>query len=669
MPCPRPHPIVAAIAAFLLLAVPPAAPPARAALPPLYPRGAFFGVPERTAPALSPDGRYLSWVAPGSDSIPNVWIEEIGSGRPRQVTRGGGAGVFQYLWAADAAHILYYADNDGDENNHIYAVDLAGGPTRDLTPFPGAKAQAVEVDRRHPDQVLLSLNRRDPRVFDRYRVKLSTGEATLEAENPGDVAEWLADNDFQVRACAALDSTTADVLIRVRDTIDGPWRQLARWPFEKNSDINYQKLVAWGEDNRSLIVQNSLTSDKSEIKAIDLATGRDLRVIAANPKADVANPASGSTNDEALLLRDPDTGRCLAACFEYEKPEWSVLDPSVALDFDFLKARLKRPFLLNAPSQDRWIVQALDDVGPTVYSIYDRKARTLTELFQDQPALRRLQLAPMTPVAIKARDGLTLVGYLTLPVGVPARKLPLILNPHGGPWYRDSWGFNPEVQWMANRGYAVLQVNFRGSTGFGTKLLNAGNGQWGVGSMQNDVTDAVKWAIGKGIADPKRVGIMGWSYGGYCALSGVTFTPDLFACGVACVGPVDVNELLLSFPPYWGPRLTRWLRRVGDVLQDEAFNRKISPLYHVPDIRVPVLLAYGANDPRVKLEAAEDMYTALREHQRQASLVIYKNEGHGWARPENSFDFYGRAEEFLGRHLGGRVEPWRAIPGSSAEVR
>lgn len=662
----RRYPLVAATAALLFLA---AAPLLHAELPPLYPREAFFGLPERTAPALSPDGRYLSWVAPGADSIPNVWLEEIGSGRPRQVTHGGGAGVFQYVWAADAAHILYYADKDGDENNHIYAVTLADGTTRDLTPFPGAKAQAVEVDQHHPDEILLDLNRRNPRLFDRYRVRLSTGEATLEAENPGDVVEWLVDNDFRVRACAALDSATADVLIRVRDDVTAPWRQLARWPFEKNSDINFQKLVAWGDDNRTLIVQNSLTSDKSQIKAIDLATGRDVRVIASNPKADVANGPGGAINDEALLLRDTESGRFLAACFEYEKPEWTVLDPAVGPDFAFLKSRLNRPFLLQAGSPDRWIVQALDDVGPTVYYIYDRKARTLSELFQDQPALRKLTLAPMTPVQIKARDGLTLVGYLTLPVGVPAKNLPFIITPHGGPWYRDSWGYIPEVQWMANRGYAVLQVNFRGSLGFGTKFLNAGNGEWGVGKMQHDVTDAVKWAIAKGIADPKRVGIMGWSYGGYCTLAGVTFTPDLYTCAVACVGPADIKDLMLSFPPYWGPRLTRWLRRVGDVLHDDALNQRISPLYHVTDIRVPVLLAYGTNDPRVKIEEAEDMYAAMHEHQRAATLVIYPNEGHGWARPENIFDFYGRAEEFLGRHLGGRVEPWRAIPGSSAEVR
>lgn len=647
----------------------PVAPCARAALPPLYPRESFFGNPERTAPSLSPDGRLFSWVAPTPDGILNVWVQTIGVDQGKPVTKGTGAGIFSYLWAADSRHILYFADRNGDENDHLHLVSLADGSVRDLTPYDGAKALGVETDPDHPDEVLFSLNRRDPRVFDRYRVRLSTGAVSLEAENPGDVVEWLADRNFRVRACAALDPATADVVIRVRDTPDAPWREVTRWPFLETNDINYQKLVAWGEDDRTLIVQNSLTSNYSELKTLDITTGRETGVVAARPDADISNPwGQANLGGSAEVLTDPATGRIQAVAFEGKPTSWTVLDPAMRPDFDLLDARFDGPFFFVAHAADRWIVGVVDDTGPTTYHLYQRSTKVIELLFEDQPALRTLTLAPMTPISFTARDGLVIDGFLTLPVGIEPKSLPLIVNPHGGPWSHDSWGYNPEVQWMANRGYAVLQLNFRGSTGHGKKLLNAGNGEWGR-NMQNDVTDGVAWAVAQGIADSKRIGIMGGSYGGYCALAGATFTPDLYRCAVAVVGPANVRTLFASFPPYWGPRKTRWIRRVGDVEKDDALNTRISPLFHADAIRVPVLLAYGANDPRVKLTEAEAMFAAMKSRDLPVSLIVYPDEGHGFGRPENSVDFYGRAEEFLARHLGGRTEPWRPVKGATAELR
>jgi dipeptidyl aminopeptidase/acylaminoacyl peptidase len=343
----------------------------------------------------------------------------------------------------------------------------------------------------------------------------------------------------------------------------------------------------------------------------------------------------------------------------------------VEQDFQTLSGRESGVFDVTGRdrSDTKWIVRYFGDILADRYYLYDRKEGKLTLLLDAQPALAQYTLAPVKPLVIPARDGLSLPSYLTLPVGVEPKGLPLILYPHGGPWADDQWIFDAWVQLLANRGYAVLQVNFRGSTGYGKAHLNAGNGQWGVGSMQHDLTDAVKWAVDQGIADPKRVAISGGSYGGYATLSGITFTPELYACAVALVAPSNVKTLFESFPPYWAIRKKRWMLRVGDVEHDEALNRKISPLFHVDQIRAPLLIGHGSNDPRVKQSESDAIVAAMREHNRPVTYVVYPDEGHGLGRPENSLDFVGRMEEFLAQHLGGRKEPFRDVPGSSVEVR
>jgi dipeptidyl aminopeptidase/acylaminoacyl peptidase len=509
-------------------------------------------------------------------------------------------------------------------------------------------------------------------VFDLYRIDLATGESRLDTENPGDVVLWLTDRDFQVRGATALRPSDSATLLRVRDDERSPWREIVVWPFERAGPDRAIKLLGFvGHD--TLLAQTWAEGNTSRLVTMSARDGRVLATLASDSRCDLWNVydgASGSMQPQVILSRE--SGRALAAGFEYLKPEWRALDRSVAGDLAALD-RLAAGAVWTPVSTDasgrRWVVLIFGDRDAGRYVMWDRHARKATPLFWSAPALRRFTLAPMKPLMVPARDGLELPCYLTLPANVPARHLPLVLLVHGGPWFRDGWGFQPEVQWLANRGYAVLQVNFRASTGFGVDFVNAGDHQFGTGSVQHDLTDAVRWAIARGIADPGRVGIMGWSFGGYATLCGLAFTPELYACGVDGVGPSRLSTLIESFPSYWGPRKRRWLLRMGDVVADSALDRRISPYFHVDAVRAPLLIGHGANDPRVKLAESEQIVKALRGRGREVRFVVYPDEGHGFGRAENNLDFYGRAEEFLARYLGGRAEPWREVKGATAQVR
>jgi dipeptidyl aminopeptidase/acylaminoacyl peptidase len=518
--------------------------------------------------------------------------------------------------------------------------------------------------------VLAALNLRDRKVFDMMRIDLESGAVTLEAKNPGDVLTWTTDNDFVIRAATAFDPKTARTVLRVRDGAGQPWRDLVTMPFERalfdGQVVGGSLIAGFSPDGKSLFVHSALHSDKGRLVRVDLATGAETAVIASDPRSDVA----GNGNDGPAVLIDPASHQVQAVLFDHTTPRWTFVDPAVGADFARIAAQA--PGFLSILSRDRadrtWIVEAERSDAPAAYYLYDREARRTTPLFSDNPALLRYRLAAKQPVIVKARDGLELVSYLTLPPEAEPRQLPLVLDIHGGPWFRDTDGYDAEIQFLANRGYAVLQVNYRGSTGFGIDFLNAGNHQWGRGT-QEDLYDAARWAIGQGIADPQRVAAMGWSGGGYATLRALSMRPDLFACGVDGVGPADIATLFHSFPAYWDGILTRWRRRVGDPERDAALNRAISPLYHVGDIRAPLLIGQGQNDPRVTIANADAMVKALRESKREVVYVVYPDEGHGFARPENNLDFYGRVEEFLARHLGGRAEPWQAIAGATAQLR
>lgn len=621
----------------------------------LIPLRVLFGNPTRSTPRLSPCGLRLGYLAPSKQGVLNVFVMPSAGGEAQQVTQDDYRGIRSFFWAEDDRHLLYMQDTHGDENFHLHAVDLTSGSVRDVTPFPGVKAQNIILDKDAPGQVLVGLNRRDPSVFDMYRLDLLSGDVVLDTENPGDVLGWLTDQQFVIRAATAMNPTDGSTTLRVRDSMAAPWRDLITWPFQEDGNLE-----DFSADGTTLLIGTSLGSDTTRLVRIDAATGRELETIASHPRCDVGG-----------VMLHPDTREVQLVGFNYLRQEWRYFDPAVEADMQLLRASATGDvYIVSRDRGDRlWIVADTQDAGPVVWYLFDRSTKTQRRLFVSQPELLDYRLAEMEPLEIPARDGLLLPAYLVRPPAAGPGPFPLVLYVHGGPWARDAWGYDSAAQWLANRGYAVLKVNFRGSTGFGKRFQNLGDGQWGVGDMQHDLTDAVRWAIAHGVADPQRVAIMGGSYGGYAALAGLTFTPELYACGVDVVGPSNIRTLIGSIPPYWKPMKAIFDLRVGDALNDEEFNRRISPAFHADKVRAPLIIAQGANDPRVKIQESDQMVEAMRAHGNAVTYIVYPDEGHGFARPENRLDFYGRVERFLAQQLGGRAEPATAISGATGEER
>ncbi|MEP6938099.1 MAG: S9 family peptidase [Chthoniobacterales bacterium] len=644
---------------------------AAAELPPPIPRDSLFGNPERADPHISPDGTQIAWLAPAKNGVLNVWSSAIDGKNPHPITSEARRPIGWYAWGGDGKHVLYLQDSGGDENQHLFSADLTTGNVRDLTLFRGVRAQNVMTDLKHPRFVLLGLNLRDRHVFDMYRIDLETGAVTLEAENPGDVITWTADNDFVIRAATAFDGKTCASIVRVRDAADKPWRDLVVMPFERAlfaGEVYIGSLIAgFDPGGKSLVIHSALHSDKGRLVRVDLRNGGEIGVVAQDPQSDVAE------YDDYLapkILTNPTTDAIEAVLFNYTTRHWVFLDPKV--EGDFARVGREVPGFIDLIGRDRadrkWIITAERSDAPDSYYVFDRETKKVTLLYNENPALQSYTLAQKKPVIIKARDGLELVSYLTTPAGLEAKKLPLILLIHGGPWDRDNDSYDPEVQFLANRGYAVLQVNYRGSTGFGLKYFNAGNNEYGRG-MVEDLFDAAHWAIDQGMADPKRIAAMGASGGGFATLCTLEMRPDLFVCGVDIVGPSDQGANFRSFPSYWSIVMPRWRRRGGDFDHNEELNRTVSPIYHVDKIRAPLLIGQGKNDARVAIATSDAMVAALRKAEREVTYVVYPDEGHGFERPENKIDFYGRVEEFLAKHLGGRAEPWKQVNGATAELR
>jgi dipeptidyl aminopeptidase/acylaminoacyl peptidase len=629
--------------------------PARAEPPALIPRQVIFGNPVQTSPEISPDGTRLAYLAPDKNGKVQVWVQTLGKDDAKQVTSEE-RGIFtlavvlrSYYWTYKPDTLLYLQDNDGDENWHVFAVDLARGTTRDLTNLPAnhpLRAEVLGLDPNFPNELLVGLNLDDVRVLDVYRIDLSTGKATLDTKNPGTVLTWGIDPKFQVRASLG---TTPDGgrELRYRPDVQSAWQTVLRW----GPDDAEGKLVGFTADGKGLWLASSENRDTLGIVRLDLATGKEA-LIAAEEGVDAGD-----------VLFNPVTHTVGAVAFNRERTTWKVIDPTMAGDLAVLEQAGKGEFAVA--SRDRasrkWVVAYESDVEPSNYSLYDRETKTLTPLFASRPALAKYQLAPMKPVIIQSRDGLDLVSYLTLPVGVEGKQLPMVVRVHGGPWWRDKWGYSAEAQWLANRGYAVLQVNFRGSTGFGKQFLYAGDREWG-GKMHDDLIDAVAWAVKEGIADPKRVGIYGTSYGGYAALVGATFTPDVFACAVDIVGPSNLVTFLNSLPPYWEAEKEWFSLRMGDPQTEEAFLKSRSPLFKVDQIQIPLLIAQGGNDPRVPKAEAEQIVAAMRQAGKPVTYLLFPDEGHFISRAENRMRLYTEAEAFLAKYLGGRSEAGTSTP-------
>jgi dipeptidyl aminopeptidase/acylaminoacyl peptidase len=655
------------LAATLLSALPCAA---AAMPPPLIPRALLLGEAQADFATLSPDGRWLCWARRDSAGIVNLWVRGIDRDTSWQVTNDRERGIRVGTWMPGSNRLLYLDDGDGDENDHVFSVEIATGRARDLTPFVGARAEGVHLDPYVHYAILVGLNVRDRRLFDMHRVDLESGAVSLEARNPGDVIEWTPDRRLRVRACTALRAGDVATILRVRDTAESPWRDLVTWSFDQAGFDRFQKIVTFLDDT-TLLVQMWAGGNTARLVAMSTRDGRVLETLANDPRGDPWSFEEGGT-DHPMVWLSADRRRVQAVGINYLKPEWRTLDPSVRLDFDALRRAAKgdvfRP--IGRDSADtRWLVVIFGDRNPGRYALWERGPKRLTPLFETRPELLGATLATVKPVTIEARDGRVIPCYLTLPPGVPVKKLPLIALVHGGPWFRDEWTWDPIVQLLANRGYAVLLVQFRGSTGFGLDHMLAADHEFGPGQVLGDVVDAVRVMVARGTADPKRIGIAGYSFGGYATLAGLAFEPEVFACGVDVVGPSDLATLFSTFPLYWGPRRQRWINWMGDVERDAALNRNLSPLYHLDKMRAPLLIAHGANDARVKLVASETIVKALRERGYPVDFVVYPDEGHGFGRAENNLDFYGRVEEFLARHLRGRAEPWVKVEGSSVEVR
>jgi dipeptidyl aminopeptidase/acylaminoacyl peptidase len=603
----------------------------------LIPRSVLFGAPERADPQISPDGKQLGYLAP-VNGVLNVWVRTLGKNDDRAVTNDTKRGIRNFTWQYDNQHILYTQDVGGDENWRLYQTEIASKQTKDLTPFEKVHVDIVAYEWKMPDTILFQSNQRDPKLFDVYSLDLKSGKITMNTQNPGDVETWHADNDLQVRA-ADINTPEGGKIIRVRNDVNSPWRELIKW----GPDETFGTVFGFTPDNKAVWVGTSLDANAARLLQVDIANGAQ-KVIASDPTFDVED-----------IVTQPKTHALDAVAFVKQRLEYDFIDAKTKADFEVLhKARHGDIVALSRSLDDnRWVVTYSSDDAPTYFYLYDRPAKQASVLFSARPALEKYQLSKMEPVDFTARDGMKIYGYVTTPAGMAAKDLPAVLFVHGGPWGRDNWGYNGYVQWLANRGYAVLQVNFRGSTGFGKQYVNAGDRQW-AGTMHTDLLDGKDYLVKRGIADPNKVCIMGGSYGGYATLAGLAFSPEAFACGVDIVGPSNLNTLLKSIPPYWSTFVAVFHKRMGDT---EEFLNTQSPLFKADQIKAPLLIGQGANDPRVNKKESDQIVAAMRKNNEPVEYYVFPDEGHGFARPPNNEAFNAAAENFLAKYLGGRAEP------------
>ncbi|RGP40028.1 Acylaminoacyl-peptidase [Altererythrobacter insulae] len=629
---------------------------------PLIPRDDLFGNPSRAAGKLSPDGKWLSWLAP-KDGVLNIWLAPVGTpDAAKAMTDATDRPIRQYMWAPDSKSLLYIQDKGGDENFLLYGVDIASGKETTLTPFENTRVDIVGGSESIRDKILIGLNNRDPQFHDVHLLDLNTGELTLVIEN-NSYAGFMADDTLTVRMAMRQNEAGGTDYFRVIDN------QVEDEPFSTTEmeDALTTSPAGYTRDGSILYWLDSRDRNTAALYAEDVASG-ERTLIAENDKADI-----GGT------IRDRETGVVQAYSVNYLKTEWTALDADLGASLDWLETQLEGEFGISSRTDDNqtWIVWNDPLTAPTATYIYDRSAQKLTPFYVTRPELEGAPLQPMHPVEIEARDGLVLPCYLTLPAGKdmdgdgkPETPSPMVLLVHGGPWARDDYGFASGVQWLANRGYAVLQVNFRGSTGFGKNFLNAANKQWGL-AMHDDLIDAVDWAIARGVTEADKVAIMGGSYGGYATLAGLTFTPETFACGVDIVGPSNLETLLETIPPYWAPMVKIFHERMGDPSTEEglALLKAASPLYKADQITKPLLILQGANDPRVKQSESDQIVGAMKEAGVPVTYVLYPDEGHGFAKPVNNIAYTAITENFLASVLGGRSEPiGDTVKASTAEI-
>lgn len=657
--------------ATALAAQPPAAPPPKAQDAALIPRALIFGNASRTTAKVSPDGRLLSWLAP-VEGVMNLWVAPASDpAAARPVTRETGQGLGNYNWAPDSRHLLFGKDSGGNENYRIYAVDAISGERRALSPeAANVRADILGISRLRPEAILLAINQRDPQYFDLYEVDYRTGESRRVLENPNFDAIW-ADN--QLRPRLAMRDAGGGRTGFYRPAAGGQWVEAFSMAHE---DVAAFRITGFNRDASTAFVIDSRGRDKAALARLDLATGRTT-IIGASDEADVEE-----------VLTDPRTFEPVAFSVNHQLTVWHPIGRAFEADLSFLRRRFpgRAEFLFSSDRDDssqtadggRMILWVARADRPQEYFLYDRRRRSLTSLFTTRPELLSQPLQTMHPLILRARDGLPMVSYLTLPPGSdadgdgrPSSPVPLVLSVHGGPWSgRDYHGYNSTHQWLANRGYAVLSVNFRGSNGFGKAFITAAVHQFS-GTMHDDLIDAVDWAVARGITVRDRVAIMGASYGGYATLVGVSFTPERFRCGVDMVGPSNLVTVIESFPPYWTGLERDWYRIVGNpnVPADRERMLAQSPISRIDAVRAPLLVGQGGNDPRVTKPESDRIVAGLVQRNIPVTYLNFPDEGHGFNRPQNRMAFYAVAEQFLARCLGGRAEPIGGdLRASSAEV-
>lgn len=602
------------------------------AAPGAIPLEDFFRESDQQGFQLSPDGKHMAFVQPVDNRL-NLFVMEVGQEEAVQLTHETERSIAGFAWVSND-RLIYAKDSGGDENYHLLVVGIDGKGQRDLTPYENTTSQLIDILPDLPDQVLIGMNKRDPRIFDVYRVNMNTGEAVLAAENPGNITGWMTDNNGKLRIAISSDGNVSSLLYREKE--EDAFKPL----LDTGLGETFSPLM-FTYDNKHLYALSNLEADKAAVVEFDPAANKVVKTVFAHPDVDV----SGIVPSRA-------TKTIVAAVYITDKVHYTFFDADLEKVYDSIRKELPgMEIAIGVPDEKgNFRFQAYNDKNKGVDYTYNAETGSLEKIAELSYWLDESKLADMKPVTFKSRDGLTLNGYLTLPKGKEAKDLPLVVNPHGGPWARDAWGYNPEVQFLASRGYAVLQVNFRGSTGYGKAFLDAGNKEWGK-AMQNDLTDGVEWLVEQGIADADRVAIYGASYGGYAALAGLTFTPEVYAAGVSYVGPSNLFTLLGSLPPYWESERELFNQRVGDPVKDKELLEAISPLFHVDQIKAPLFVAQGANDPRVKQAESDQIVQALKERGVDVPYMLKQDEGHGFYNTENQLDFYRALEKFLDRHL------------------
>jgi dipeptidyl aminopeptidase/acylaminoacyl peptidase len=564
----------------------------------------------------------------------NVFVMPRSGGEAKRVTSEIARDMAGYFWKSND-RIIYLKDTAGDENFHLFSVDLNGENLKDLTPFDGVTIDVVDDLEEHPDEMLIGINKRNKEIFDVYRLNVKTGEMKMVAENPGNITGWVTDHEGNIRVAATTDGVNQALLYREKETDE--FKQVLTTNFKENVSPLFFTF-----DDKYLYCSSNLGRDKSAIVQVDLASGKEMELLFEHPDVDVSD-LNYSKKRKVLTV----------IAYTTWKRERKFLDKELETAYNKIVAQLPNYEVLITSmnkNEDMFIVRTYSDRSLGSCYLYEVASDKLTKLTDISPWLDEKDLSEMKPISFKSRDGLTINGYLTLPKGKEAKGLPVVVNPHGGPWHRDTWGYNPEVQLFANRGYAVLQINFRGSTGYGRKFWESSFKQWGK-KMQDDVTDGVNWLVTQGIADPKRIAIYGGSYGGYCTLAGMTFTPDLYACGIDYVGVSNLFTFLKTIPPYWKPFLDMMQEMVGDPEKDKALLEAASPVFHVDNIKAPLFVIQGAKDPRVNIDESNQIVDALKKRGIDVPYLVKENEGHGFHNEENKFEAYEAMEKFLEKHL------------------